>query len=88
VESVKDYIKVVTKEKTVITKEQLSNFSNQLPAHDFIRVHRSFLVAKKNIDAYSSSIIEIGGKEISIGRNYKEACMVKLSSQSNNEPKS
>lgn len=78
VESIKDYIRVVTKKKTVITKEQISNFSEKVPALQFIRVHRSFLVAKKHIDAYSSNIIEIGGKEISIGRNYKEACLKKL----------
>ncbi len=78
VESIKDYIKVATKNRTVITKEQISHFYANLPYSSFIRPHRSFLVNINKIDAYSYSFIEIDGIEIPIGRNYKEECIERL----------
>ncbi|MBI9067496.1 MAG: response regulator transcription factor [Salinivirgaceae bacterium] len=75
VESIKDYIKVHTLIKTVITKEQISQFADLLPSDKFLRVHRSYLVALNKIDAYSASSIEIKDVEIPIGRNYKDECL-------------
>lgn len=75
VESIKDYIKVYTTQKTVVTKEQISNFLGLLPPDKFLRVHRSYLVAIQKIDAYSASTIEIKDTKIPIGRNYKDLCL-------------
>ncbi|MEO6219568.1 MAG: LytTR family DNA-binding domain-containing protein, partial [Ginsengibacter sp.] len=44
IESLKDYMKVVMKEKTVVTKQSISSFEEILPAADFIRIHRSFII--------------------------------------------
>lgn len=71
-ESIKDYVKVVTLRKTVITKQQLSFFENILDSNYFLRIHRSFIVAIDKIDAYSLSSIDIGDIEIPIGRKYKD----------------
>ena len=43
-----------------------------LTKNNFIRVHRSFIVAKDKIDAFTATDIEINGKQIPIGRSYKE----------------
>lgn len=72
IESLKEYIKVVTKEKSILTKFQLSNIEQTLAKENFIRVHRSFIVSRSKIDAYTSTDIEIGGNQIPIGRSYKE----------------
>ncbi|BDX36674.1 DNA-binding response regulator [Tenuifilaceae bacterium CYCD] len=77
-ESVKDYVKVVTKNKTVVTKQNLGYFEQILNPSDFIRVHRSFMVAVKNIDAFSSSSVEIGSLEIPFGRLYKDEALKRL----------
>jgi DNA-binding LytR/AlgR family response regulator len=78
-ESLKDYIRVVTTCKTVITKLQLNYFEEILDNDDFIRIHRSFIIAKNKIDAYSSSTIELGDTELPIGRKYKDVVLEKLS---------
>ncbi|HTD41997.1 MAG TPA: LytTR family DNA-binding domain-containing protein [Mucilaginibacter sp.] len=72
IESLKEYIKVFTADKTIITKYQLGQIEEHLPKGDFLRIHRSFIVAKDKIDAYTSSEIEIGNKQLPIGRSYKE----------------
>lgn len=71
-ESIKDYVKVVSLCKTVITKQQLNYFESLLNNNNFLRIHRSFIIATDKIDAYSLSSIEIGNTELSIGRKYKE----------------
>ena len=71
-ESLKDYVKIVTSCKTVITKQQLRYFEEILQPSEFMRIHRSFIIAINKIDSYSLSGIDIGDQELPIGRKYKE----------------
>ncbi len=71
IESQKENIKIVLKEKTIITRYSISELEKKLPA-DFIRIHRSFIVSKSKIDFFDSQDVEIDGKPIPIGRNYKD----------------
>jgi DNA-binding LytR/AlgR family response regulator len=87
-ESNKDYVKVITSCKTVITKQHLSFFEDKLNSKDFIRIHRSFIIALNKIDAYSHSSIEMGKYELPIGRLYKDSVfevLSKISQQDNLE---
>ena len=72
-ESLKDYVKVVTLRKTVITKQQLNYFEAILNPSDFIRIHRSYIIAINKIDSYNLSGIDIGNQELPIGRKYKDS---------------
>ncbi|MEA2107259.1 MAG: LytTR family DNA-binding domain-containing protein [Bacteroidota bacterium] len=84
-ESIKDYVKVVTVCKTVVTKQPLSYFESILSASHFLRIHRSFIVAINKIDAYSLSGIDIGNTELPIGRKYKDSVIEKLDQMSKGE---
>ena len=72
IESLKEYIRVISRDKAILTKCQLGDTEDLLKNQNFIRIHRSFIVAKNKIDAFSATDIEIGGKLIPIGRSYKE----------------
>jgi len=84
-ESIKDYAKVVTTEKTVITKQQLSFFESINNTNKFLRIHRSFIVAIDKIDSYSLSGIEVGDKELPIGRKFKDIVIEALENHSNSD---
>ena len=71
IESLKDYVKIVCRDKTVISKIMISELIEKLPARLFIRIHRSYIICIPNIDTFSTTSIEVSGKEIPIGRNYK-----------------
>jgi len=79
IESLKEYIKIVTNGKSILTKFQLNQMEELLAKGKFIRVHRSFIVSKNRIDAFSATEVEIGGKQIPIGRSYKEYVLSNLS---------
>jgi len=70
VESLKEYIKIYTKEKNIVTKFQLGELVTFLNDVNFLRVHRSFLIAKNKINSFSANEIEIAGRQIPIGRSF------------------
>lgn len=78
IESLKDYVRVKTTEKEVITFQKISYLEQKLPEDCFLRIHRSFIVAIKKIESYSSTTIEVPGKVLPIGRNYKNQVMTAL----------
>jgi DNA-binding LytR/AlgR family response regulator len=70
IESLKDYIKIHTTNKTVITQVPISEIEQRLP-DGFLRIHRSFIIAIDKITAYTQHDLEIGKHLIPIGRSYK-----------------
>lgn len=78
IESIKDYVKVRTEEKEIVTQQKISYLEESLPRQQFLRIHRSFIVNIDKIDAYSATDVEIGKHSIPIGRNYKNDVMKAL----------
>ena len=71
IEGLKDYIKIVTDTKTIVTKYVLSTLEEMLPANEFLRIHKSYIVAISKIDSYNTDTIHIAKHELPIGRLYK-----------------
>ena len=72
IESLKDYVRVKTLDKEVVSHQKISYLEQNLPEDGFLRIHRSFIVSIRKIEAYSSNSIEVNGVVLPIGRNYKE----------------
>lgn len=72
IESLKEYIRIETANKSILTKFQLGEIEEILTTNNFLRIHRSFIVSKDKIDAFTATDVEIKGKQIPIGRSYKE----------------
>ncbi|TXD51633.1 MULTISPECIES: LytR/AlgR family response regulator transcription factor [unclassified Polaribacter] len=77
-ESLSDYLKIFTAEKTIVIRETISSLEEKLPPKNFIRIHRSFIVSLKNISSYTNEFIEINQKALPISRSYKESVLQKL----------
>jgi DNA-binding LytR/AlgR family response regulator len=58
--------------KPILVRMTLKEVSEKLPANDFMRVHKSFIVAKSAIDSIRNKTILIGEQEIPISRAYEE----------------
>ncbi len=82
IESLKEYIRVCTRQKTIITKFQLGEIEEILSKNNFLRVHRSFIVAKDKIDAFTATDVEVSGKQLPIGRSYKDVVQTALDNKS------
>jgi DNA-binding LytR/AlgR family response regulator len=72
-ESMEDYVVVQKRDQKIITKDQIKRFEEILPENLFLRIHRSYIVSIAKIDAITVDTIEIGKRELPIGRSYKQA---------------
>lgn len=70
IESLKDYIKVITRARDYVIHQTLSSFTESLPKDKFIRIHRSYTVSLDKVEALEGNSLEINGKRYIIGRSY------------------
>lgn len=78
IESFKDYIKIQLKDKVLVSKQKISLLEKLLPEGKFVRIHRSFIISIAKIESYQAYFVEILGKQLPIGRNYKAECYKRL----------
>jgi DNA-binding LytR/AlgR family response regulator len=72
IESLREYVKITTPDKNILVKFQLNEMEEMLSKNNFLRIHRSFIVSKDKISAFTATGVEIDGRQIPIGRSYKE----------------
>lgn len=77
-EGMKDYVRVQTTTGAIITHQTLQYFEELLPKDQFIRVHRSYIIALGKVTAFTPSWVEVQGKEIPIGAFYQQQVMMRL----------
>lgn len=69
----RDYTQIFLKGKVspLTTLQNLKDFESRLPANDFIRVHRSYIVALSQVETISRNEITIGNNTLPIGHAYR-----------------
>lgn len=80
IESRKDYVRIRTAGKDIITYQTMNFFEETLPDTHFLRVHRSYIVALGKITAFTTSRIEIEDLEVPIGALYQKNVLQRLAS--------
>lgn len=73
VEAFADYVKIFLADKKIVTLQTMKNMEKKLPSEFFSRVHRSFIVNRNHVESFSTSLCEVNGIKIPIGKNYKES---------------
>lgn len=72
IESKREYVSIVTTHGKYLAKHQLSDMEAELNPHEFLRIHRSYIVPKNRIKAFNATEVELHGLSLPIGRSYKE----------------
>jgi DNA-binding LytR/AlgR family response regulator len=80
VEAFADYVKIFLADKKIVTLQTMKNMERKLPPAMFSRVHRSFIVNRNHVASFSTSACEVNGVKIPIGKNYKEAFVALMKS--------
>jgi len=75
VESMKDYLKIHTDDHTFITHQTMNDIEKILPSKQFLRVHKSYMIAISCIKSIYGNSIETKKTIIPIGVSYKEKVM-------------
>lgn len=82
IEGMKDYVIIHTQGTPIVTHHTITFLQEKLPEDRFVRIHRSYIVAVDKITAFTQLDVEIGPKEIPLGRNYKENALATLNQKS------
>jgi len=72
IEGLQNYIVLHTANERILSLQSLKKIEEQLPAKEFIRVHKSFIVSLRHIVSIERSRISIAGQIIPIGDTYRD----------------
>jgi DNA-binding LytR/AlgR family response regulator len=78
IESLRDYVKVITKHQQIISYQKLSYLEEKLPEKKFLRIHRSYIIAVDQILSFNTTSVDIPSGSLPIGRSYKDMVMAML----------
>lgn len=73
IEGMNEYLGINTSKERIMTLQNFKTLEENLPDNNFVRVHKSFLVAIDKIESVEKNRIKIGDKLIPISNTYKEA---------------
>jgi DNA-binding LytR/AlgR family response regulator len=65
-------VKIYTGDRPIITQMSMKSLEEKLPPRDFLRVHRSYIVAFAKIESVQKQVLTIGKKEIPVSEHYRD----------------
>ncbi|RYF51801.1 MAG: response regulator transcription factor [Cytophagaceae bacterium] len=71
-----NYLSLVLPTRKLLTRQTMSDFFQQLPSDQFVRVHRSYCVAVNKITKLSRQDITVSGYVVPIGASYEDAVAI------------
>lgn len=72
IEAEGNYMSFILKNKKLLSRQNISETLNFLPSGQFVRIHRSYIVAINKIQKITRQAVWIAGKEISVGASYED----------------
>lgn len=79
-ESIGNYVKIHSKNEILITYSSLTYMEEKLPNDQFIRIHRSYIIALSHLNSYSTTQVEVAGQSLPLSRSYKVLFLKKVGS--------
>jgi len=65
------YLRIVTRQAKVMTIQNFQSMEQVLPSDNFVRIHKSYIVAMDKIESIERNVILIAGHRIPVGKNYQ-----------------
>ena len=81
IEALANYVIIHTGQKKYITYLTFSGIEEQLPAHLFIRIHKSYLIAVSAIQTIDGNEIITSSTRLPLSKNYRNDVMNRIESR-------
>lgn len=73
IEGLKDYIRIHTASEKIIVLENMKNILEKLPANQFVRIHRSYIIPLNKIKVIEGYRVQLtNGEYLAIGETYRK----------------
>lgn len=73
IEGLGDYIKIHLKETNLVTNLSMKKMEDLLPANEFFRIHKSFIIRLDRIQSIEGNQVEIGKNKLPVGNLFRQA---------------
>ncbi|MCQ2265906.1 MAG: LytTR family DNA-binding domain-containing protein [Bacteroidales bacterium] len=78
IEGQQEYVTFHTKQRNITAFYSLKNLTDMLPSDQFVRIHKSFIVSKTQIEIVEPNSVVVAGTELPIGPSYRDSVMQQL----------
>lgn len=72
IEGLGDYIQVHLKNQKIVTNLSMKKILELLPASQFYRIHKSYIISLDNIELIEGNMVQINGKKLPVGNSYRQ----------------
>lgn len=73
IQGLKDYVKVVTKDRQIVSLQTMKSLEETLPKNQFIRIHNSTIISFTAIEEIERDRVKIGREYLPISDSYKKS---------------
>lgn len=78
IEGMKDYVKIFTRERMIVTLHTMKFFEANLPGNEFARIHKSYIINLDSIKSIAGNEVELQKQKLPIGSSYKENLLSRI----------
>jgi DNA-binding LytR/AlgR family response regulator len=78
IQSMKEYVTYFTDQGKLMAWGSLKSLEKKLPSKDFMRIHKSYIVAKNRVNSLQGNQLELGDITLPVGGSYRNEVMAKL----------
>jgi two-component system, LytTR family, response regulator len=78
VEAYGNYIFIYAGPNRIMSKQTLTQFEEQLPSAQFVRIHKSFIISLKAVKFLEGNELSIGTKKLPVGKVYRDDFLKRL----------
>ncbi|BAO56482.1 LytR/AlgR family response regulator transcription factor [Nonlabens marinus] len=79
IQALGDYVKLITETESLVVLSTMKSFEKQLPAEDFLRIHKSYIVNLRRVEKFNSKAVELDSEVLPLSRNRKADLVEALS---------
>lgn len=78
IQSMREYVAYHTPNGRILSLNSLKSLEEELPADQFIRIHKSYMVSIEKVDILEGNMVHIGKEKLPIGASYRENVLEKI----------
>lgn len=79
IQSFRNYVEIQTEEGKYVVRSTLKEFSERLPADQFIQTHRSYVINLQLVSSIGGNYAQVAGHEVPLSRNERATVISRLS---------
>lgn len=79
IQSLKDYVRVVTNTQKVVVYHTLQAILEKLPANAFLRIHKSYIIQVSKVESIQGARVNVAAVSLPIGRNFRKDLLQRVS---------